>query len=395
VGQPKVISRKEALEASRAHYPGLQAIKEKLESQKTLKATASDLGKTNFGIQIGQYNSRDQDQYFSMSQSFPLPGAISRLREWYEQQAISGHWTLKKAEAELDLEVKNAFQEMVFGQEKIRFLMRLDSLFAQVKRASDLRLKAGETNELEAALAENQAMQVKTQIMSARSDLKMAMLGLQSLMQRSDSLVAEEEQTGDIALPEGSKEVELWIENHPFTQIYKQEEKVARSWILYEKTKIWPEFSLGYFNQSLRGTPLENRNLASGQNRFQGLMGTLSYPLWQKPGRQRIKAGQQLEKALQLETRNQRNRLEVRLKMAIQEWQKMKSQVAFLEKEGLPTALLIRKNAIKSFGAGDIGFLEFSQALKRSLDTELLWLESRHQLNLSKINIEFFTSQNL
>jgi cobalt-zinc-cadmium resistance protein CzcA len=81
--------------------------------------------------------------------------------------------------------------------------------------------------------------------------------------------------------------------------------------------------------------------------------------------------------------------------MAIQEWQKMKSQVAFLEKEGLPTALLIRKNAIKSFGAGDIGFLEFSQALKRSLDTELLWLESRHQLNLSKINIEFFTSQNL
>ena len=395
VAQPRVISRKEALEASRAHYHGLQAIKEKLESQKTMKATASDLGKTNFGIQIGQYNSRDQDQYFSMSQSFPLPGAISRLREWYEQQAISGQWTLKKAEAELDLEVKNAYQEMVFGQEKIRFLMRLDSLFGQVKRASELRLRAGETNELEAALAENQAMQVKTQIMSARSDLKMAMLGLQSLMQGSDSLVAAEEEAGDIALPEGSKEMELWIENHPFTQVYKQEEKVARSWVQYEKTKIWPEFSLGYFNQSLRGTPLENGTLATGQNRFQGVLGTISYPLWQKPGKDRIKAGQQLEKALQLETRTQKNRLEVRLKMAIQEWQKMKRQVAFLEKEGLPTALLIRRNALKSFQAGDIGFLEFSQALKRSLDTELLWLESRHQLNLSKINIEFFTSQNL
>jgi hypothetical protein len=65
----------------------------------------------------------------------------------------------------------------------------------------------------------------------------------------------------------------------------------------------------------------------------------------------------------------------------------------FLKEKAIPTAALIRKNAIRSFESGSIGFLELSQFLKRSLTTEEQYILNRNQLKISELYLNYITSE--
>jgi len=172
----------------------------------------------------------------------------------------------------------------------------------------------------------------------------------------------------------------------------KKDVELSKQQVLIEKTKLLPDFMIGYFNQSLRGIPLENGNLATAGNRFQGINGGIQIPVWTRPQMARIRSAEKFGMASQAEMQSIEIQLGNQLKMAIQEFNKLKNQLDFIEKTALPTSNLIRKQALLSLEKGSSGFLELAPALKQSLMTGEELILTRNKLIQSKFYIQYLTS---
>jgi cobalt-zinc-cadmium resistance protein CzcA len=79
---------------------------------------------------------------------------------------------------------------------------------------------------------------------------------------------------------------------------------------------------------------------------------------------------------------------------AIQTFLQHKNTINYYEKNALPNADLIIKQADKGFKSGDIDYVEFLQALKSALSIKSNYLQSLNQYNQSIITLEFLLGKN-
>ena len=388
--QIKVISLQDALTQTQTAHPSIKARQLRIESQKEFQKSYSEIGKTSIGVQFGQYNSYYQDNNFMASQVFPMPGSLGKTRQLYENQTKRAEISLKQIENELAFEVKKTFQQLVFFQQRARYLRSLDSLYQKIEKGAALRFKTGESNLLEQALAQSQVQEIQSQMLQNQSDITIFIFAMQALMQTKDSLVA-----GETSLPNLDLETGIpgdLISQNPSLLLAKKDVELSKQQVLIEKTKLLPDFMIGYFNQSLRGIPLENGNLATAGNRFQGINGGIQIPVWTRPQMARIRSAEKFGMASQAEMQSIEIQLGNQLKMAIQEFNKLKNQLDFIEKTALPTSNLIRKQALLSLEKGSSGFLELAPALKQSLMTGEELILTRNKLIQSKFYIQYLTS---
>ena len=388
--QSRILTLKEALAETQKVHPALRSKQLRIEAQKEFQKSYSDIGKTAVGMQYGQYNSDFRDNGFTVSQNFPLPGTLNKIRQLYENQTKRAEISLSQVENELAFELKMAFQHLIFQQQKKRYLISLDSLYQKLEKGAVLRFKTGESNLLDKVFAESQRQEIQSFLIQNQADLRIANLGLQALMQTKDSLVADE---NSLDGAEFDAEISLdLISQNPIFKLAKKDIEISQQHTMIEKSKLLPDFTIGYFNQSLRGIPLENGNVASGGNRFQGINAGVLFPLWSKPQMARIKSSELGIKVSEAESKTVEIQLGNQFKIALEEYKKLSAQLNFLETVAIPTSNLVRTHAIKSFEAGSSSFLEVAIALKKVLQTEENLLQIRNQLMQSKFYIQFLIS---
>ena len=75
----------------------------------------------------------------------------------------------------------------------------------------------------------------------------------------------------------------------------------------------------------------------------------------------------------------------------LQEYEKQRTSLDYYERTAMPTAALLLNNAQKAFRAGDVGYLEYVQALTRANDIRLGYLETLGGYNAAVIAIEWLT----
>lgn len=69
------------------------------------------------------------------------------------------------------------------------------------------------------------------------------------------------------------------------------------------------------------------------------------------------------------------------------------SQYNYYKTTALPNVDIIINTATVSFKSGDIGYIEYLQALQTANDVRLSYLQSVNQLNQSIININFLLNK--
>jgi cobalt-zinc-cadmium resistance protein CzcA len=154
---------------------------------------------------------------------------------------------------------------------------------------------------------------------------------------------------------------------------------------------LLPDIQLGYFNQSLTGVQNINGTdrYFSTSYRFQGVTGGLYIPLWYKPQHARINVAKINEKVASSNLLYQQKTMQGELEMLIQQYKKYKTTVDFYEKNALPQADVIIKNAEIAFKSGEIDYVEFLLSLNRALAIKSNYLDSLNLYNQSIISIEY------
>jgi cobalt-zinc-cadmium resistance protein CzcA len=385
----KVVTLEDAMALAIQNNSGVKSAQYNVDYNKSLKGTSTEIGKTNATLMYGQYNSYYKDNNITVTQSVPFPTTMQRQAQYYTATTKSAEYNKQATENELLLNVKTAYYSLQYAKAKQTLLLKQDSIFVAFLKYAELRLKTGESNALEQATAESQLYEIRTLKAQNDADILIFQNQLQTLL-NSNEVVTSQGMTLEKRMLNITNDSAA-IANNPALRYFGQQVKVAEAGKSVEKSKLMPDLTLGYFNQSLYGT-VNYRDpavVSNRANRFQGISVGIAFPLWVKPQLARIKANEASKNAAQAHFELYQKNLQGQYAQAFQEYLKFKNSMEYYEKNALPTADIISKNALKNYQSGNIGYIEFSQGLNRVLLIQNNYLTILSQYNQSIINIEF------
>ena len=383
------ITLQQAIEKALANNEAVKISGLQINQRKALKGSATDLGKTNIALQYGQINGIKRDNNFSASQDIPFPGLFKSQRNLYDAQLKSDELNLAVTQNELSYQVKSTYMHLAYFVALQELYLSQDSVYSNFSKASSLRYQAGETNLLEKTTAETQYDEIRNQLSKNQSDV----LAYTALLQRLLNTKEQVEIVRD-EFKQASWKFKLQdsttLEN-PLLALQKQQIVIADKAIGVEKAHAGPDFTVGYFNQSIIGSQNINgqEQFFNGSKRFQGINAGIALPLFFKPFSARIKAAKIEKEVANSQYNLFATNLQGQYNQAYQELLKNSRSIDYYQKSALPNADLILKQAQIAFKNGEIGYVEYLQGLKTHSEIHLNYLQAINQYNQSVYTLQY------
>ena len=390
----KSISVDDAITTALKNNLELQSQQLNVQSSTILKKSVFELPKTNVNFQFGQYNSINQDKAFQVSQSIPFPTYYSAKSSLYKAELQGSQLQQQATVNKIKAQVQYWFYQLQYLQTTKKQLQDLDSLYNDFVSAAALRYKTGETNLLEKTTAETKRGQLSQLLKQNETDFATAYNSLKTLMNTSEDFTITVNENWQPLVLSSSFDTTL-IANNPSLKVLYQQAVIAEQNKKLETASTLPDFNVGYFNQSLIG--VQNINGADvnfdGSKRFQGFNVGISIPITFFSNTSKIKSLDYKQQALQKEADNGKLILQNQLQNAFQQYNQNLSQYNYYKSTALPNADIIISTAKVGFKSGDIGYIEYLQALQTATDVQLSYLQSVNQINQSIVNINFLINK--
>lgn len=364
-----------------------------VEAQKALKGSAWDIPKTAIDGQYGQFNSFVRDNSFTVSQSFAFPLVYVAQRQLAVANIKSSEWQLKQSQLDIATQVKQVYWQLAFLYSKHRLMLYQDSLFSGFRRAAELRAKTGETNQLEMISARSQSLEIKNQLQQVKADLEIFNQKLQTLINRASPVSCAD--TLLHRLPFYLAADSFRVEANPSAGFVQQQVEVARLEKRVERSRLMPDFSVGYFSQTIQGVQDINgapRAFGPG-DRFTGLQAGIAVPLWFVPYTSKAKAAKIKQQAAQSNAAYFTQSLTGNYKALLGEYSKYSNSLDYYEKQAVPEASLIIDQATRSYKAGAMEYLDYILTLNRALSIKQNYLDALNNYNQTIISLEFIAGK--
>ena len=354
--------------------------------QKSLINTSFEPGNTNLTTEMGQINSSYFDTKISLVQSLSFPTIYKR-----QKQSLTASWDLAAqsvnvSKIELKKSVAEVFYFILILQEKEQILIQADSIFTEFVRKAKIRFEKGESNVLEKTSAETQKAEVQMQLMSLKTDLAVAQLQLQLLLNTTEKLNPVSE--NNRLMPKLNLNQ---LSSHPNLIYMQKQVDLANSNVSLEKSKLLPDLTAGYFNQSIQGVGADNMTYGLNK-RFNGGQVALGIPIFNGAQKARIKAAANNVEIAQNEFDYTKQQLQTELDKANATLQLLEERANYYENVQLANAELIQKSALKQFEEGEIDYMEWTLLNNQAIQIRNAYLDVLKSLNETTIYVQFLTN---
>jgi len=389
--QSKSINLKQAIQMALDSNLSVRSSRYSVDVQKSLKGASWDIPKTSIDGQYGQFNSYSKDNSFTVSQSFAFPTVYINQNKLAKANVKSSEWQLKSSQLEIATQVKQIYWQLAYLYSKQKLFAYQDSLYTGFQKAAELRAKTGETNRLEMISARSQSLEIKNQLQQINADLVIYNQKLQTILNIETTLYPADTVLQRIDyLPAADKSV---LAANPSVGYINQQVEVSRLEKKVESSRILPDLSIGYFSQTIRGSQDVNgvpRTFGAG-DRFTGIQAGIAVPLWFAPYSAKAKAAKFKEKVAQTNAEYYSKSLSGNYRSLMLEFSKNSNSVDYYEKQAIPEADLIIEQAMKSYKAGAMDYLDYILSLNRALSIKQSFLDAQNNYNQTVISIDFIT----
>lgn len=389
----KTISAEDAVSLATKNNLMLQSQQLNVQSSQSLKKSVFELPKTGVNVQYGQYNSINQDLGFNVSQSIPFPTYYSAKSSLYKAQLQGAQFQQQVSANETKAQVLQFYYQLQYLQQNKKQLKVLDSAYADFVKASDLRFKTGETYLLEKTTAETKRGQIQIMLKQNESDIASAYAILKALLNTKEEFLINEGLSDPLTLS-ANMDTTL-ISNNPSIKLMYQQAVIAEKNKKLESASVLPDLSIGYFNQSLTGVQTINGQdvYFDRSKRFTGLNAGIAIPLTFFSNAARIKSLNYQTQSLQKAAENEKTVMQAQLQGAFQQYGQSMSQYNYYKSSAIVNANTIISTAKLSFSSGEIGYIEYLQALQTATEVQLGFLNATNQVNQSVININYLINK--
>ncbi len=391
---PKAITVDEAVSLALKNNLAIQAQQLNVQSSQALKKSVFELPKTGVSVQYGQYNSINQDLGFQVSQSIPFPGIYVAQAGLYKAQLQGSQIKKQVTVNEVTAQVKSLYYQHIYLLQNRQVLLQLDSAYGNFASAAALRYSTGETNLLEKTSAEAKQGLLKIQLRQNEADIAETYNILKAILNAPEDFSILSPTTYEplafSEIPDSAK-----LNTNPSLQLLYQNVAVAQQNKKVETAQALPDFSIGYFNQSLTGFQSINGQdvYYDRSKRFQGLTAGIAVPLTFMSNASKVKSLELQKQVMQKEADNGRLFLQVQLQNAVTQYNQQLAQYSFYKNANLSNATVIINTANLNYRSGNIAYMEYLQALQTASDIQLGYLQTVNQINQSVITINLIINQ--
>ncbi|MDE3183152.1 MAG: CusA/CzcA family heavy metal efflux RND transporter [Bacteroidota bacterium] len=371
---PLKLSVEEAIHLALQNNAGIKSANYVVQQQKTLKKTAVDLPKTNFSYGADNTTLLGNNT-IGVQQAFSFPTVYGRQSKVLKQQVTLSEKSLAISKTDLIRNVRSAYHQMAYGIARLKVLAYQDSVYAGFAKAATVKYTSGETNYLEKVAADVQYQQVLLQKKQAQKDAQIDEQELQKWLNISQpvqlTITLEK-----LSLPLNADSSVL--SQNPVLNYYQQNINVASAELSLEKSRLLPDFTVGYSKQA------EN-----GSGGYYGYQIGISIPLWFRPQKGRIQSAGIATKIAQADYENTQSIIMTTYNQQIKEYQKWQEQLTYYDSSGLQQSNAIIKNADQNYRSGNISYVEYIQDITKAFNIRLQYLEALNQYNQTIIYINY------
>ena len=390
--RPQPIDLSAALEIAFAKNPQLESAKLQAQYHDKMKGTWREIDKTDFSLELGQFNSRAFDNKIGVSQNIQFPKLYKNQQQLLSEQALAAQAQSGITRKDLKEEISRLFYTHIWLQGKEKLLQEADSVYRIFEEKATLRFQKGETNLLEKATAQLQRQQISNQLSMLRQDLQIVLQQF-NLLLSADAPRTPKSMSSIVAYPVIADTMNLG--GLPQIQLEQHLLNSTRYTVAVEKARLLPSLSVGISSQSIIGYQRvgSQERYFNGWNRFTAVGAGVAVPIFSKAQRTRISAYeiQVLQQQKNLDWMEQRTATE--RNTAIQAVQKHWESLQFFRNQALQNAGIIVSTATKQFSAGEINYLEWVMLVNQSFDIQHQYLEVQHQYNQAVLQLQSFINQ--
>ncbi len=378
----ETLSLETALDIALQQHPEVENARLEIVKAQKQKKGIIDLPGTSFTYQYGQINSPYKDPYLSVRQSLGSPLTFAKRGNYLQQQIVLQQTRLTLTEQMLTREVTSAYYQWLYEHSYLKALEREISFYSDYFDKVQIRYETGEIDLLDKTLAEAELSELKNEQVLRQAALEMAENQLKKLMVTDTFPYHVPTDTlPRLSLPteEGGaiSEDNLWVR---FSQ---QQFRMQQAKIQWEKARLFPEISIGYFHQRISEQERTWHHL-------QGWEVGISLPLWFLPQQSRISEAkieeEQAANALVL----QRNNVSAAVDQLLLQVDQLQKQLAYYEHTALPQATIILQTAAEQFDQGEVDYFKYLQSLSAATQIKINHLKSLNEYNQALILLAYY-----
>ncbi len=385
--QTQHLSLQDCINRALQHNLRVRTVALEVEQSRAMKGTAFDPGKTNLNLTQDATSGGNIDNALGITQSFALPGLYKRQKQVLEQQTLLAQRAGKTTEAEIVRDVRTAYYNYLYGRERVKVLGYLDSIYGEFSRKAAVRLRTGETSNLEKLTAQNKYQEVQLMKKEAQAEMEVYELSLQQLLNTDEPLLIKEEPLAALGLTDSSGV----ITQHPIVDYLQQQVSLAAARQKLEKARLLPEITLGYSHQLLIGgfNPANIDRKYFPGTRMAGFQVGLGLPLFMGAYKARIRAENAAAAVAASQVDLNRQQLSTKWRQTYREYLKYRQSFDYYQASGLQLADEQIRVAQVAFAKGEIGYVEFIQNISLAVQTRLNYLSTLNLLNATIIQLQY------
>jgi heavy metal efflux system protein len=357
-----------------------------------LTQTGTIIPKTNATVEYGNINSAYSDTRFGLNQTINFPTVYKAQKALLNEEYKAAVINIDVKSREIKRRVTEVFYELLYLDEKRKILLQSDSLYAEFLRKATLRFQKGETNILEKTTAETQRGQIALQLQQLNQDRQVLQTRFRFLLQTETDFVP---QATDLKLSFFPLVDTSSLAQHPQIKYLEQQRNIASTQTRTEKSKLLPDLSLGYFNQSFKGYQNINGTdkYFSGSKRFSSVQAGVAIPIFNSAQKARINAAKINE---QISLNNYQLgviTLNNQYSELFQTYKKYLQAVNYYESTALRNANIIANTANTQFSSGDINYLEWVLLMNQAITIRSEYIDALINLNTTTVQLNNLSNQ--
>ncbi|RYD99940.1 MAG: CusA/CzcA family heavy metal efflux RND transporter [Sphingobacteriales bacterium] len=341
--------------------------------------TANDIPRTGLFAENEDLRPTDSKGILKIgiSQSIAWPGLYAARKNYLREQLKYAELNTGVVQAVIAKEVRTSYYQLWYLQDRQLLLSGLDSIYTNLFKATELRVKTGDVAKLDQIAAAAKMNELQALIAQNKKDMVVQQQQLMILLNRDEWLLP-------VAAPLEKISISTDSARHPLLNLQAQNVKIAAANIGVQRNNNRPEFSGRVFSQRLWGAP----------DPFTGFSVTAAIPLFGiSANRNRVKHATAEMEVAEKNLAYQEQVLATKIQSALAELEKHTALLRFYETSGLQQAAEIIKAATLSYKAGEISFAELGQFLGQAIGIRQNYLEVLNTYNQSAIQFKYYNYQ--
>jgi cobalt-zinc-cadmium resistance protein CzcA len=352
----------------------------KVDRTKALLPSAFTIDKTLI------YYSKDQNNIaengypldvFGIEQNFNFPSVYFARKKSNQIELRIDEAGFERQKRILSKMVSQAFLEIVYLQNRQKFFLLIDSLYANFYKDSELKYKHGDISYLESLNSKAKKSQISLQINQINSDLEIAGQKLKSLMQYDSAYSIKYYDLYQLTIDKEKSETE------PGLEIMNLNVELQTSNLKLEKNKYLPDINLGIFNGS---------NSQVNAVNYIGYQIGIGIPIFFGEQRAKVQSEKIGLSMAEYMLENYQRSISGKKESLYRELEKYKQFIDAYQEINAQLSDEILKSAQKSFQFGEIDFYKYTQSVENAILIKLDYLENLNKYNYILLEIKYLTN---